>query len=268
MMAILKAGGSPHGLSAGARLFRMKAVIIGPGVEGAVGKGRRPSEADAETHQGVVMKVSKEQSAANRQALVDAAARLYRERGVAGVGLAEISREAGFTHGGFYGRFDSKEALAAEACAAAMDMGQERLMQALSRHEGDLGELLARYLSPAHRDAPGAGCAMAALGVDAAREGGQLGQAMGDGIAAYLQALALHRPDGTVVEAPQAEDKARAIHLLSAMVGALTLSRACASAAPELSAEILAVTRDVLTAGLAQPTLRPSPGGVSPASAA
>ncbi|SEL08425.1 transcriptional regulator, TetR family [Roseateles sp. YR242] len=195
------------------------------------------------------MKVTKQQSAANRQALVDAAARLYRERGVAGVGLAEISREAGFTHGGFYGRFDSKEALAAEACTAAMDMGLERLTTQLSQQGGDLRQHLERYLSPAHRDAPGAGCAMAALAVDAAREGGQLGQAMSDGVAAYLQTLARHRPDGTVMAVPDAEDKARAILLVSAMVGALTLSRACAAAAPELSEEILTIAREALTAG-------------------
>ena len=68
-----------------------------------------------------IMKVTKEQSAANRQALVDAASKLYRERGIAGVGLAEISSEAGFTHGGFYGRFASKEELAAEACDQAFE---------------------------------------------------------------------------------------------------------------------------------------------------
>ena len=90
------------------------------------------------------MKVSKTQSAENRQAIVDAAARLYRERGLAGVGLAEISREAGFTHGGFYGRFESKDALAAEACGQALDQGLARLRDSLERHGGDAARQVRR----------------------------------------------------------------------------------------------------------------------------
>ncbi|WP_158218775.1 TetR/AcrR family transcriptional regulator [Roseateles aquatilis] len=185
------------------------------------------------------MKVTKEQSAANRKALVDAAARLYRERGIAGVGLAEISREAGFTHGGFYGRFASKEELAAEACGEAFGVSMARLEAQLTRHDGDLTALLKRYFSAAHRDAPGAGCPMATLGVDAAREGGLLGQAMSDGIAGYLRAMASHRPDGTVLEQPTADDEARAIRTLTTMIGGVILARACAEAAPAMSDRIL-----------------------------
>ena len=186
-----------------------------------------------------IMKVTKEQSAANRQALVDAASKLYRERGIAGVGLAEISREAGFTHGGFYGRFASKEELAAEACDQAFEASLSRLATQLDKHDGDLGPLLKRYFSAAHRDAPGGGCPMAALCVDAAREGGLLRESMSAGIGAYLHELATHRPDGTVVETPTAEDEARAIGLLATMVGGLVLARACAGAAPGLSERIL-----------------------------
>ena len=186
-----------------------------------------------------IMKVTKEQSAANRQALVDAASKLYRERGIAGVGLAEISREAGFTHGGFYGRFASKEELAAEACDQAFEASLSRLATQLDKHDGDLGPFLKRYFSAAHRDAPGGGCPMAALGVDAARDGGLLRESMSAGIGAYVHELATHRPDGTVVETPTAEDEARAIGLLATMVGGLVLARACAGAAPGLSERIL-----------------------------
>lgn len=186
-----------------------------------------------------IMKVTKEQSAANRQALVDAAAKLYRERGIAGVGLSEISREAGFTHGGFYGRFASKEELAAEACDVAFQASMSRLSAQLAKHGGDLGPFLKRYFSAAHRDAPGAGCPMAALGVDAAREGGLLAASMGEGIAAYVRELATHRPDGSVVDDPTPQDEARAISLLTTMVGGLILARACADEAPALSERIL-----------------------------
>ncbi len=187
----------------------------------------------------LIMKVTKEQSAVNRQALVDAASRLYRERGVSGVGLAVISREAGFTHGGFYGRFASKETLAAEACDVAFESSLARLGSQLEKHGGDYQPFLKRYFGAAHRDAPGAGCPMAALAVDAAREGGLLRESMSSGIAAYLRELATHRPDGSVVDAPTAEDEARAIGVLSTMVGGMILARACAGAAPGLSDRIL-----------------------------
>jgi TetR/AcrR family transcriptional repressor of nem operon len=193
------------------------------------------------------MKVSKKQSAANRHALVDAASRLYRERGIEGVGLAEIARKAGFTHGGFYGRFDSKESLAAEACEASFGLVLDRLRDQLNRHDGDLSAHLKNYFSPEHRDTPGTGCPMAALAVDAAREQGLLGDAMAQGIGAYLQELAMHRPDGTTPEPICAEDKARAIHTLAVMVGGMVLARACASRAPALSEEILATSVQALT---------------------
>ena len=67
------------------------------------------------------MKVSKAQVTENRQAILQAAARLYRERGFTGVGVADIAREAGLTHGGLYRHFESKEALAAEAADGAFE---------------------------------------------------------------------------------------------------------------------------------------------------
>src|SRR6218665_164160 len=101
---------------------------------------------------GASMKVSKAQASENRQAILEAASRLYRERGVAGVGVAEISREAGFTHGGFYGHFESKEALAAEACALAFQAPLARLQDTLQKHGGDAGPYFQNYLSARHRD--------------------------------------------------------------------------------------------------------------------
>jgi TetR/AcrR family transcriptional repressor of nem operon len=193
------------------------------------------------------MKVSKEQSTANRQALIDAATRLYCEHGIEGVGLAEISREAGFTHGGFYGRFDSKEALVAEACTASFARVLERLHDRGREHADDLNAHLRRYFSRTHRDTPGTGCPMAALAVDAAREQGLVGEAMAEGIGAYLQKLALHRADGSTAEPIGEEDKARAIHTLAVMVGGVVLARACAGSAPALSDEILATSLRVLT---------------------
>jgi TetR/AcrR family transcriptional regulator, transcriptional repressor for nem operon len=116
-----------------------------------------------------------------------------------------------------------------------------------SAHGGDLKAVLKRYFGGAHRDAPAVGCPMSALAVDAAREQGQLGATFSDGMAAYLRELAVNRPDGTVVEEPDAQDRTRAIHTLSVMVGSMVLARASAVAAPALSEEILTTSLDVLT---------------------
>src|SRR5258708_33350172 len=65
------------------------------------------------------MRVNREQAAASRERILDAAARRFRERGLDGIGVADLMKDAGFTHGGFYAHFDSKEDLVAQACAAA-----------------------------------------------------------------------------------------------------------------------------------------------------
>ena len=110
------------------------------------------------------MKVSKAQAAENRQGILDAASRLYRERGLTGVGVADITRDAGLTHGGLYRHFESKDALVREACARAFDWS----IAPLDGHtpNASVADRVKSYLSPQHRDTPGSGCPAAALAVD------------------------------------------------------------------------------------------------------
>ena len=193
------------------------------------------------------MRLTKEQAARNRQTIVDTAARLFRTRGIDGVGLADLMKEAGFTHGGFYNHFDSKEALAAEACCAAFTKSvgylQDRLVAAGADAPGALAESLQGYLSPAHRDSPDGGCPTAAMVADACRPGAPIQAPFADGIEDYLALLTEHFAAGT--EDPAARDAARdrAVCVLSGIVGALILSRAVAGAKPALSDEILAAGR-------------------------
>src|ERR1700760_2955100 len=98
------------------------------------------------------MKVTREKAAENREKLVRAAGRLFRERGVDGVGVAEISRQAGLTHGALYAQFGSKDALVAEALADGLRRGQERLAQEAQRRPLTLADHLSYYLSPERRD--------------------------------------------------------------------------------------------------------------------
>ncbi len=84
-------------------------------------------QVDSFFKRGSPLKVTKEKAAENRAALVQAAAHLFRERGIDGVGVAEISKTAGLTHGALYAQFSSKEALAAEAFASAFKGGLEQI---------------------------------------------------------------------------------------------------------------------------------------------
>src|SRR6202011_6137400 len=72
------------------------------------------------------MRVSREKAIENRERIVETASRLFREKGVDGVGVDAIMSGAGLTHGGFYGHFRSKDDLSAEAVVRALERGVEK----------------------------------------------------------------------------------------------------------------------------------------------
>ncbi|MCP3145235.1 TetR/AcrR family transcriptional regulator [Pyxidicoccus xibeiensis] len=195
------------------------------------------------------MRLSKEQAARNRQTILDTAARLFRERGIDGVGVADLMKEAGFTHGGFYNHFASKEALAAEACGSAFDRALATLVSEIEQDPSRDGLAVARYLdhylSPAHRDDPSGGCPTAALAVDVGRQGESVQASYSAGIEALLGILVNHLPrlkSGKKAAEP-AVAREQALRTLSEMVGAVVLARAVADANPALSDEILEASR-------------------------
>ncbi|MEC3911113.1 TetR/AcrR family transcriptional regulator [Sphingobium sp. CR2-8] len=183
------------------------------------------------------MKVSRDQAARNRERVVDAAARLFRARGVEGVGIGEVMRACGLTHGGFYNQFASKEALAAEACATSLAISAVGWRDvAADASESDApAAIAAHYLSARNRDAAETGCALIALGPDAARRGGDLAGAFRDGfeeLAAILQ------------EAGPTLDRPTVLARMAQMVGAMLLARGVDD--PALSEEILSAARQAL----------------------
>lgn len=201
------------------------------------------------------MKVSKAQSAENRKGILDAAARLYREHGLSGVGVADITRDAGLTHGGLYRHFENKEALVREACARAFDWS----IAPLDGMEADMGTgtrglatRVTSYLSAQHRDHPGEGCPAAALAVDAARAGPDLSEVFAQGIERNIDRFA-RVIEGLEQGEVSAEGRARAMQILSTMVGGLALARATAAGRPALSDEILATLREHLIADSTRP---------------
>jgi TetR/AcrR family transcriptional repressor of nem operon len=188
------------------------------------------------------MKVSRAQAAENRERVVDTAARLFREKGFDGIGLAELMGAAGLTHGGFYRNFASKDELAAEASARALDQSvadwQARIAE---RPQDALQALFDSYLSPRHRASPGSGCPLAALAGDAARGGGGIRQAFTRGLRGFQALIAPLLPGGA-----EALRQQRALATLSLLVGAMVLSRATEDEA--LSDEILGAARASLQA--------------------
>ncbi len=181
------------------------------------------------------MRVSREQAALNRERIVEVAAKLFREKGYDGIGVADLMKGAGLTHGGFYGHFESKEDLLAEACGKAIAGSVETWRQRIDRNPADpLGELARAYLNEVHRDNAGAGCVVASLGPDVARAGKSVQHALTAGVAAQLAMLAKALP-GEPDEARQ-----RAIASYAMMIGGLVLARAVDD--PELSKEMLAAT--------------------------
>lgn len=116
------------------------------------------------------MKISRKTSQNNRAQVVEAAGKLFRERGLDGIGLAGIMKEAGLTVGGFYRNFGSKDHLAAEASKYAASSMKAAMMAELAQSAQDqYNGLIDHYLSKAHRENPGTGCILPALACDAAR---------------------------------------------------------------------------------------------------
>ncbi|OSQ35763.1 TetR/AcrR family transcriptional regulator [Thalassospira mesophila] len=182
------------------------------------------------------MRVSREQAAENRVRILEVASRLFREKGFDGIGLADIMKAAGLTHGGFYGHFKSKLDLEAEASRATLDKTRLHWQRRLeSNPDNPLGALIDGYLSEAQRDDPGTGCAFAALAPDATRHGEVVKAAFSDGLEPLIDMVAQAVPDmpGDDGDARRAE----ALSVISEMVGALVLARMVSSG--DLSDEIL-----------------------------
>lgn len=181
------------------------------------------------------MRVSRAKAAENRQRILSAAAKLFREKGTS-VGVDELASAAGMTHGSLYSQFGSKERLAAEALAYALDGSAAKF-----RNVGTLEEYATLYLTGRHRDVPGSGCAVAALGCDVPRAGEGVRRAFTDGVLRMVQRLSQVRRRRT---RRRREDDALAI--AAVLVGGIVLARAVDD--EELSDRILAACRASLGA--------------------
>jgi TetR/AcrR family transcriptional repressor of nem operon len=188
------------------------------------------------------LKVTKERVTENRAALVQAAGRLFRERGIDGVGVAEISKKAGLTHGALYAQFPSKGALAAEAIASALKSGLEKLTADRPDGPATLADFLDYYMSSDHRDGLAGGCPMAASTSEVARQDKMVSERFTEGFEQFV-ALIEH---GLGASPVKADDRQRALAMMAAMIGGVAASRAVAKADPKLSNQILRAVRQMV----------------------
>jgi TetR/AcrR family transcriptional repressor of nem operon len=187
-------------------------------------------------------RVSKDQASKNHDVIQEVSARLFREQGFKTVSVHELMSAAGLTHGGFYGHFESKDALAMVACQKAFEQSTARLGNRIEQAEnrsGALRSVAEAYLSAERRDNLGDGCAATAFASDISREpaASPLRQAYIDGLKGMLAQLSSLSTSDLASEGRDA-----AIVQLSAMVGALLLARATSGDA--LSEQFLSVVRE------------------------
>ena len=182
---------------------------------------------------------SQNQKIKTHDRIVRTAAKSFREKGLAGVAIADLMKEIGLTVGGFYKHFDSRDDLVAESLKAAAGPWQRQLLAAESGGPPlNYESLIDSYLSEPHRDHPGTGCPVSALACDIARSNKKIRSLLTETTKSYFDLL--------VKSLPQDDSAARskAILSVSAVLGAVELARAVSD--PTLSKEILKSTREVL----------------------
>jgi TetR/AcrR family transcriptional regulator, transcriptional repressor for nem operon len=190
------------------------------------------------------MRITRKQSEENRARVIDGAAKLFREKGFDGVGVADLMLAAGMTHGGFYNHFASKDELEADACRQALKEAVEKI-GAIAR-KADAGERSAamaaymrRYVSRKARDAAVPSCPMAAFAGEMPRQSAQVAAAYAAGLRDYLDAFTRASASASGDALIAKVTRQQALVQFSMLAGALILARSVAKADPALSDEFL-----------------------------
>jgi TetR/AcrR family transcriptional regulator, transcriptional repressor for nem operon len=184
---------------------------------------------------------SKAEKEKTHERIVKIASKRFRENGLAGIGIADVMKEAGLTVGGFYKHFDSRDDLVAEAVGSALGRWKRRMEAAAASggpavsYEG----LVDSYLSETHRDNPGTGCAVCALAAEIPRSGERTRALVTEQIRHTIEWIA-----SLIGGKDKDAARAKAVLTFSTLVGALGLARATAD--KELSHEILKVVAELL----------------------
>jgi TetR/AcrR family transcriptional repressor of nem operon len=196
------------------------------------------------------MRYSKEHKFQTHERIVKKASVKLREKGAHGIGVADLMKDAGLTHGGFYAHFDSRDALVIEAFTHAMDRSTARWRK-LSEEtpvEKRLSKIVNTYLAPVHRDDLGHGCAVPALAAEIARESAKTRRVFSGRMEQMIDMLA-EQFHGM----PRKAARKEAVAALATMMGSLVMARVAGNG--ELSEEILKSGRDAVL-GRANPVAK------------
>ena len=200
-------------------------------------------------------RITQEQKRLNREKIVTAAGEGFRLRGIDGIGIEQLMKSAGMTHGGFYNHFASKDDLAIEVLRQGFIDSLAALAAIRAAHprsaRAALHDMIDQYVDAEHRDHPEIGCPSAALVSDAGRHGAAAQAEYRRGLDGYFDAIAamlIEYGCESGTEITPAEAREQAVALFSQMVGALLLSRAIVDVAPDLSNEVLVANRNRLKA--------------------
>jgi TetR/AcrR family transcriptional repressor of nem operon len=189
------------------------------------------------------MRYSREHKLETHARIVRKASVRLREKGAHGIGVADLMKEAGLTHGGFYAHFDSRDALVIEAFVYAMDRSLEHWSKLIAETapEKRLATIIEAYLTPVHRDDPGHGCAITSLGAEIARESPKTRRAFAAKMEQLIELIADQIQGG-----PRKVARKHATSLLATMMGTLVLSRIAGSG--EFADEVLQAGKEAALA--------------------
>ena len=183
---------------------------------------------------------SQTQKSKNHDRIVRTAAKRFRQKGLEGVGIADLMKEVGLTVGGFYKHFDSREDLVVEALRSALGSFRRQAKAAASGGSPRIyANVVDNYLSEAHRDHPGTGCPVGALAGEIARGGKRTRALLTEEIRTSLQLIV-----DLIPSRDEGQPRSTAILTYSALVGAIGLARVVSDQA--LSREILKSVSELL----------------------
>jgi TetR/AcrR family transcriptional repressor of nem operon len=187
------------------------------------------------------MRYSKEHKQETHARIVRKASVRLREKGAHGIGVADLMKEAGLTHGGFYAHFDSREALVIEAFNYGMDRAMERWRKVAEQipPEKRLETIVDFYLTALHRDDPGHGCAVPALGAEIARENAKTRRAFATRLEEMIDMMA-----DQILDVPRKTARRQAISTIATMMGTVVMSRIAGTG--EISDEMLSAGREAV----------------------
>ena len=207
------------------------------------------------------MRYSREHKLETHARIVRKASVRLREKGAHGVGVADLMKEAGLTHGGFYAHFDSRDDLVIEAFTHAMDRSTERWRKLVEQtpREKRFATIVNSYLTSLHRDDPGRGCAIPTLGAEIARESARTRRVFAGRLDQMIDMLA-----GQVPNLPRKAARKRATAAMATMIGTLVMARVAGSG--DFSDEILGAGREALLGRTRSPKPRKSASGRATAS--